>query len=79
MWATVSLQDFSDTEAARLWAIVDPNVTRGRQPATRVELRVEARISVKALAKAFVRTTGNPSSDPPIPTPQSCTRTNQLL
>ena len=78
IWQDFNLQDFSDSEGSKIWTVMDALVLRSSR-VTRVELSVEIRISVKAQAKVFVRTAVDPSSDPPVATTQSRTRTNQLL
>jgi hypothetical protein len=77
-WCHLSPVDFSETEGEKMWNLMDFQVRRGG-PRKRVDVRVEAKINVDSLSKAFVRTALDPSSDPPIATPMSKTRTNQLL
>ena len=60
-----------------MWSVVDFHVSRSSK--RRVQVRVEVRLKVEALAKAFVRTAVDRSSDPPIAALMSKSRTNQLL
>ena len=77
-WCHLLPVDFSETEGEKMWNLMDFQVRRGG-PRKRVDVRVEAKINVDSLSKAFVRTALDLLSDPPIATPMSKTRTNQLL
>ena len=78
-----NLDDFSECEARKVWAIVEHEIAT--RPKTKrlfpivVQLRVDVRFEVQGLARAITRTTGDPSSDPPVATPQRNTTTAKQL